>query len=98
MTQDIQRPIPGFEMDAIPDLSTPDRLKPDGDLVAQRLTEARLALGLSLADVARKLGSSAVTVHRWEKGTNIPSRRMLTALAQIYGRTVEWLSGQTPVD
>ena len=98
MTQDTQRPIPGFEMDAIPDSGTPDRLKPDGELVAQRLTEARLALGLSQADVAKKLGSSTVTVYRWEKGTNIPRKRMLTALSQIYGRTVAWFLGQTLVD
>ena len=98
MTQDTQRPIPGFETDAVPGPAAPNRLKPDRELVAQRLIEASQAVCLSQADVAKKLGSSTITVYRWEKGANMPTRRTLAALAQIYGRTVAWLSGQTLVD
>ncbi|MFB6533052.1 helix-turn-helix domain-containing protein [Streptomyces noursei] len=47
-----------------------------------KLKEVRLAAGLSAADVAKAIGSSAGTVGRWETGRGAPSPRLFAALAE----------------
>ena len=81
----------------VPDSGSGRRLKPDRQLVARRLLEARAAADLSQADAGMKAGVSTVTIYRWEKGKHLPTRRTLAALARIYGRTAEWLTGETMV-
>lgn len=56
-----------------------------------RIREAREALGLKQAYVAKRLGVSDVSVCSWEHGKNCPSGDMIVSLANLFGLTVEFL-------
>jgi transcriptional regulator with XRE-family HTH domain len=64
------------------------RGKPGTKVDGAKLTEARLAAGLSLLDVARKLGDGCnkSSVSRWEQGLLNPSPERIEKLAKMYGR------------
>jgi phage repressor protein C with HTH and peptisase S24 domain len=60
--------------------------------IHQRIYKARTDLGLSMEDLADKLGVAWQTVQQWEKedGT-APKRKRLEAVAAALGKTVEYL-------
>ena len=47
------------------------------DDFARRVRRLREALGLTQADLAARLGVTATTVHRWERGVYTPTIRTL---------------------
>ncbi|MGI5398526.1 helix-turn-helix domain-containing protein [Streptomyces sp. CA-135486] len=46
-------------------------------------TARRIALGLSVEELASELQASPSTVYRWESGATCPSLRMLVAVTRI---------------
>ena len=52
------------------------------------LRERRLALGLTLAEMAKKANTTAVTIWRYECGQRKPSVKVAKRLAPLYG--IKW--------
>lgn len=63
-------------------------------VVGARLRNARLAMGLTQADVAEALGLSRPTLAAVEKGTRKITGLELRRLARLYQRDVAWLLGE----
>jgi transcriptional regulator with XRE-family HTH domain len=62
--------------------------------LARNLRRARLEMRMSQRQVADLLGVGQVTVSTWETGRCIPRPENLLQLAELYGRTVEQLTGR----
>ncbi|MCQ4950850.1 helix-turn-helix transcriptional regulator, partial [Bittarella massiliensis (ex Durand et al. 2017)] len=58
------------------------------------IREARLQAGLSQEQVAEALEVSRQAVSRWERGASRPSTATLVALATLFHRSVEQLTGR----
>lgn len=56
-----------------------------------RLKEARKQAGLTARDVALAMGVSVQNVFNWENGSYLPPSKRLTAIAKLYGCTVDEL-------
>lgn len=70
-------------------------MKLDKKKVGQRLQIARARAGMGQQEVAEAIGAyDAGHISRWENGTYTPRMHYLTALADLYGVSVEWLCGQ----
>ena len=67
--------------------------RPDRALVARRLLESRLSMGLSRTQVSARANIADNSIYRYETGRNLPRPEIMTTLARVYGRTVEWLRG-----
>lgn len=68
------------------------RLGHKGHVVGMRLKAIREKLGFSEEYVAERVGVSARTVANWEVGRAMPKGRRLSALARLYGISVEYLT------
>ena len=55
----------------------------------------RVRQGLSISEVARRIGVHVNAVQRWEHGEAEPMGSNLIKLAQLYGCTPEFLLGLT---
>lgn len=65
--------------------------------IGERITEARLDLGLLKKDVAEELGCDPSLVSRYESSHQIPTRMGLRSLARILGVNEMWLeAGEGP--
>lgn len=53
--------------------------------------KARLAAGMAVRDVTKALGVSDAAVYMWETGQTAPTSKRLTAVAKLYGCTVDEL-------
>ena len=60
------------------------------DFVPSKLTQAREARSLSIADVARHLDVSRQAVWYWESGTITPKRGMVLKLCKMFGVLPGW--------
>jgi transcriptional regulator with XRE-family HTH domain len=67
-------------------------------VVGARLRDARLATGLTQAEVATALGMSRPTLAAVEKGTRKITGLELRRLARLYQRDVAWLLGEEDPD
>lgn len=67
-------------------------------VVGARLRDARLATGLTQAEVATALGMSRPTLAAVEKGTRKITGLELRRLARLYQRDVAWLLGEESSD
>lgn len=67
-------------------------------VVGARLRDARLATGLTQADVAQALGLSRPTLAAVEKGARKITGLELRRLARLYQRDVAWLLGEEEPD
>lgn len=65
------------------------------DPVAVRIREARLARGLSQAELAERVRVSQPTVAHWEQGAHAPRQMAMVRLADALGVTPDWLTGET---
>ena len=69
-------------------------------ILAERLRGARASVGLSTRRVADKLpgefAMSHATIANYERGKSHPSMEVLSALASLYGRPVEWFLHSAP--
>lgn len=64
------------------------------EAIGKRLQAARRDARLELAEVAARIGVSRTTLHRWERGHQVPSAIDLVALAELYRTTIDWLLGR----
>ena len=62
--------------------------------LGERLRQARLDSKLTQHAAAEKVGVDPNTIARYEAGRIKPSSTALFALAQVYGRPVEWFFGE----
>ena len=59
-----------------------------------RLREARVQAGLTLQQAAEAVGTDLNSIWRYEAGRHRPSGPALHALANVYGKSVEWFFGE----
>ncbi|MCV0350393.1 MAG: helix-turn-helix domain-containing protein [Nitratireductor sp.] len=74
---------------------------PDGDTMGGRLSRARDAVGLSVAELARRLGVKAATIQAWESDRSQPRANRLAMLAGVLNVSLSWLLhgvGVSPAD
>lgn len=74
---------------------------PDLDTVGGRLSRARDAVGLTPAQLARRLGVKTVTIQGWENDRALPRANRLTMLAGVLAVSPSWLLhgvGSSPVE
>lgn len=74
---------------------------PDRDTMGGRLSRARDATGLSVAELARRLGVKASTIQAWESDRSQPRANRLAMLAGVLNVSLSWLLhgiGTSPVD
>ncbi|GIX14836.1 MAG: transcriptional regulator [Paracoccaceae bacterium] len=65
--------------------------------LGERIAAARAALGLSVAELAQKLGVRADTVAKWEAGRSEPRANRLQILAGLLNVNLVWLiTGRGP--
>ena len=72
-----------LQSDVVPQADTPQPLEDFG----ARLHRLRIERGMSLADIANRLGVSKPTVWAWEHGKSRPVEKRLSALAEALGVT-----------
>nr|WP_051011666.1 helix-turn-helix transcriptional regulator [Nitratireductor pacificus] len=66
-----------------------------------RLSRARDAIGLSVAELARRLGVKAATIQAWESDRAQPRANRLAMLAGVLNVSLSWLLhgvGASPAD
>jgi WD40 repeat protein/DNA-binding XRE family transcriptional regulator len=64
-------------------------------LSSQQLREARLQRGWSQRDLADQVGTTVVTIKRWERGIQTPSPHFRFKLAAVFAKEIEHLSYET---
>lgn len=65
--------------------------------LGERLRLLRMRVKLSTYEVADRLSVSRVTVNAWEAGRSEPQALDLAALADLYGVTLDELTGRAPL-
>lgn len=53
--------------------------------------KAREAAGLTIPEAARRLGITPAAIYQWENGQTFPDAKRLSAIAEVYGVTVDYL-------
>ncbi|MCT8997189.1 helix-turn-helix domain-containing protein [Chelativorans intermedius] len=74
---------------------------PDHDTMGGRLSRARDAAGLTVAELARRLGVKASTIQAWESDRSQPRANRLAMLAGVLNVSLSWLLhgvGASPSD
>lgn len=66
-------------------------------LIPERLIASRKLLGLNKAEAARLLNLSKMGYGRYESGERSPSFQTIVFIAQKFGTTAEYLTGETDV-
>ncbi|MGY6710255.1 MAG: helix-turn-helix domain-containing protein [Rhizobiaceae bacterium] len=64
---------------------------PDLDTMGGRLSRARDAIGLSTAQLARRLGVQTATIQAWESDRSQPRANRLSMLAGVLNISPSWL-------
>lgn len=59
------------------------------------IRQLRERLGMSMYELAEKMGVSVATVSRWETGEAVPITARLSALADVLHCTIDELFGRT---
>ena len=63
--------------------------------MARKFKEARMALKLTQAEVAARLGVSVPALSAWEREIKYPSVENLLAMAELYGESTDYLLGRS---
>ncbi len=79
------------EADRVSDTTNIYEETPDGDTVGGRISRARSACGLSVKDVAWRLGIKMATVSAWEHDRSEPAAHRLTTLAGLLNVSLSWI-------
>lgn len=64
---------------------------PDNDTLGGRLSRAREALGLTINELARRIGVQASTIKAWESDRAQPRANRLSTLAGVLNVSLSWL-------
>lgn len=62
-------------------------------MIADKIKLLRESRGLTQADLARKLGVTRSGVNAWEMGITVPSTQFVTALAEVFDVSSDYLLG-----
>lgn len=62
-------------------------------IFAERLKELRTEKGLSLKELATKIGVSDIAISRWENELRIPKIDTLASIAKFFGVSSDYLIG-----
>ena len=65
------------------------------DLIPERLTGIREREGITMAEASRRLNLSKIGYCRYEYGDRIPSPQMVEIIAQCFGTSASYLTGET---
>lgn len=85
----------------MPDTTTIYSENPDLDTLGGRLSRARDAVGMTTAQLARRLGVQTATLQAWESDRSQPRANRLSMLAGVLNVSLSWLLygvGTAPVD
>lgn len=74
-------------------MATHGRQRPADALLALRIDALRLRAGLTITDLARKVGRQRAAVSHWISGRFEPPRQVIPELARVLGVSVERLMG-----
>lgn len=66
-----------------------------GVLLGRNIADRRIALGLTQAEFAERLGADTVTVSRFERGSHLPSLQRLEKIADTLGMPLAELLSQS---
>src|SRR5690606_12530652 len=75
----------------VPDTATIYSDIPDTDTLGGRLSRARDAVGLSAAQLARRIGVQSSTIQAWESDRSQPRANRLSMLAGVLNVSLSWL-------
>lgn len=62
-------------------------------LLADKVKLIREQLGMTQAELARKLGLTRSSVNSWEMGLSVPSTQYIIELAKVFGVSTDYLLG-----
>lgn len=85
----------------VPDTITIYSENPDLDTLGGRLSRARDAVGMTTAQLARRLGVQTSTLQAWESDRSQPRANRLSMLAGVLNVSLSWLLygvGTAPID
>ena len=94
------KPARAFAKDSTSANLSPDRSQREHLWLAtlgQRLRLARCRAGMSQEHVASEVGIPARSLTRWEHGESDVGVSKLAKLAQLFGVSMDWLTGRTPL-
>ena len=63
------------------------------EILRKRLYELRKDMGISLPNLAVKLGTTYQTLGKWEEGVHIPNAEWVAKLASFYNVSSDYLLG-----
>ncbi|GAA4010814.1 helix-turn-helix domain-containing protein [Allokutzneria multivorans] len=81
----------------MPDASSPPSPVPAGETLGERLRSTRLAAGLGVRELGRRVGVSGSMISQIEKGVSRPSVSTLYAITNELGVTLDGLFTTDPV-
>ena len=64
-------------------------------MIGARLRDTRKSQGLTQEDLAKKVGTDARTIWRWENGKTNPSWEMISRISDELDVTIEFLIGKS---
>lgn len=65
------------------------------NIISERIKAARESLGITMAEASRRLNLSKIGYCRYEYGDRTPSIQTLEVIAQCFGTSVAYLTGET---
>jgi HTH-type transcriptional regulator, cell division transcriptional repressor len=80
-----------MEADRVSDATNIYEEKPDLDTIGGRLSRARDASGLTVKELAWRLGVKMATINAWESDRSQPGSHRLTILAGILQVSLSWI-------
>ena len=62
-------------------------------LLAEKIKTIREQLGMTQAELARKLGLTRSSINGWEMGLSVPSTQYIVELAKLFNVSTDYLLG-----
>lgn len=62
-------------------------------LLSEKIKSIREQLGMTQAEVARKLGLTRSSINGWEMGLSVPSTQYIVELAKLFNVSTDYLLG-----
>ena len=62
-------------------------------LLAEKIRSLREQLGLTQAELAKKLGLTRSSINAWEMGLSVPSTPLIVDLSRFFGISTDFLLG-----